>query len=156
MLAATNTGPVRIEIESVGKTAEYTESEIEAYDSLFGDGPPQTAPQTEEIITEQSAWDLENLNEPIESPYSSEAEIAQLIETHDQLSQRNQPTEQEISAWDSGHEQVQSVVLPIQSDEEEKIALVEKVLSELDTFEFSKTRGIPKIVYIVYTPWTSY
>ncbi|NET14669.1 MAG: hypothetical protein F6K08_18455, partial [Okeania sp. SIO1H6] len=47
--------PVRIEIESVesvGKTAEYTESEIEAYDSLFGDGPPQTAPQTEEIITE--------------------------------------------------------------------------------------------------------
>ncbi|WP_202225473.1 hypothetical protein [Okeania sp. KiyG1] len=148
---ADQTGPVRIEIESVGKTAEYTESEIEAYDSLFGDGPPQTAPQTEEIITEKSAWDLENLNEPIESPYSSEAEIAQLIEAHDQLSQRNQPRqEQEISAWDSGHEQVQSVVLPIQSDDEEqKIALVEKVLSELDTFEFSKTRGIPKIAMYI-------
>lgn len=146
--------PVRIEIESieiesVGKTAEYTESEIEAYDSLFGDGPPQTAPQTEEIITEKSAWDLENPPLPIESPYSSEAEIAQLIEAHDQLSQRNQPTEQEISAWDSGHEQVQSVVSPIQSDEEEKIALVEKVLSELDTFEFSKTRGIPKIAMYI-------
>ncbi|NEQ77821.1 MAG: hypothetical protein F6K23_35275 [Okeania sp. SIO2C9] len=147
--------PVRIEIESieiesVGKTAEYTESEIEAYDSLFGDGPPQTAPQTEEIITEKSAQILENLNEPIESPYSSEAEIAQLIEAHDQLSQRNQPTEQEISAWDSGHEQVQSVVLPIQSDDEEqKFALVEKVLSELDTFEFSKTRGIPKIAMYI-------
>ncbi|NEO52577.1 MAG: hypothetical protein F6K54_05515 [Okeania sp. SIO3B5] len=146
---ADQTGPVRIEIESVGKTAEYTESEIEAYDSLFGDGPPQTAPKTEEIITEHTAQILENTPEPIESPYSSEAEIAPLIEAHDQLSQRNQPTEQEISAWDSGHEQVQSVVSPIQSDEEEKIALVEKVLSELDTFEFSKTRGIPKIAMYI-------
>ncbi|NET30060.1 hypothetical protein [Okeania sp. SIO1I7] len=110
---------------------------LEAYDSLFGEAPPQNTPHTEKI-------------EKIESPYSSGAEIAQLIEAHDQLSQRNQPTEQEISAWDSEHEQVQSVVLPIQSDdEEEKIALVEKVLSELDTFEFSKTRGIPKIAMYI-------
>ncbi|NEN90694.1 MAG: hypothetical protein F6K48_17965 [Okeania sp. SIO3H1] len=110
---------------------------LEAYDSLFGEAPPQNTPHTEKI-------------EKIESPYSSGAEIAQLIEAHDRHDQRNQPTEQEISAWDSEHEQVQSVVLPIQSDdEEEKIALVEKVLSELDTFEFSKTRGIPKIAMYI-------
>ncbi|NET46773.1 hypothetical protein [Okeania sp. SIO2B3] len=110
---------------------------VEAYDSLFGEAPPQNTPHTKKI-------------EKIESPYSSGAEIAQLIEAQNRHDQRNQPTEQEISAWDSGHEQVQYVVSPIQSDdEEEKIALVEKVLSELDTFEFSKTRGIPKIAMYI-------
>ncbi|NER01489.1 MAG: hypothetical protein F6K17_02010 [Okeania sp. SIO3C4] len=113
---------------------------VEAYDSLFGEAPPQNTLHNEKI---------EKI-EKIESPYSSGAEIAQLIEAHDQLSQRNQPTEQEISAWTSGLEQVQSVVSPIQSDDEEqKIALVEKVLSELDTFEFSKTRGIPKVAMYI-------
>ena len=88
--------PVRIEIESVGKTAEYTES-VEAYDSLFGDGPPQTAPQTEEIITEHTAQILENLNEPIESPYSSGAEIAKVNAAFNTISEKNvRATEQSL------------------------------------------------------------
>ncbi|MDY7008008.1 MAG: hypothetical protein SWX82_29765 [Cyanobacteriota bacterium] len=79
--------PVKIEIIGEEATAfetqqphtTYTAFELDAYDSLFGEQPPQDTPKSEKI----------------ESPYSNEAEIAKVNAAFDKISEEKITTSPE-------------------------------------------------------------
>ncbi|GFZ92297.1 hypothetical protein [Okeania sp. KiyG1] len=146
--------PVRIEIESIESVDELEKAAKQAKAGIFPDPEtPAPTPYTPVYAPVEIPLTPRTEEDKILNPTDigvEEQEEKIVTDSDKKIENTPDPSETSYSSWDSEHEQVQSVVLPIQSDdEEEKIALVEKVLSELDTFEFSKTRGIPKIAMYI-------